>query len=245
MNNEILVVFQCEKLFVYLTTWFNFEAPVWKLHNPYCLNQEAEKAGDKAEKDRLSTRVRFHLSHKFGDEKKIDDIPSRIGRCHRRSIVISIYPLFEVSLSGGNWHIQENPIGQQRISGTQCICSPLLLQTWLLRCLARSFSCLFTTFPRFGNSNQFEGMINYRFLTTETNLKTLYIFCCLFTASSVELFVVNVKIFVYSCVFQKKEKQHSQNMKAHSKTHFENKTFFGKWKVINLFLKFKGPLEPQ
>ena len=33
--------------------------------------QEAEKAGDKAEKDRLSTRVRFHLSHKFGDEKKL------------------------------------------------------------------------------------------------------------------------------------------------------------------------------
>ena len=48
-----------------------FLAPAWKLHNPYCQNQEAEKAGDKAEKDRLSTRVRFHLSHKFGDEKKL------------------------------------------------------------------------------------------------------------------------------------------------------------------------------
>ena len=34
-------------------------------------------------------------------------------------------------------------------------------------------------------------MINYRFLTTETNLKALYIFRCLFTTSSVKLFVVN------------------------------------------------------
>ena len=133
---------------------------------------------------------------------------------------------------GGNWHIQEDPIGQQRISGTQCICSPLLLQTWLLRCLARSFSCLFTTFPRFGNSNQFEGMINYRFLTTETNLKTLYIFRCLFTTSSVNLFVVNVQIFVYNCVSRKKEKQHSQNL-----SNFQNKSSF--W---NPFWKWKHSL---
>ena len=55
-------------------------------------------------------------------------------------------------------------------------------------------------------------IINYRFLTTETNLKTLYIFHCLFTTSSVKLFVVNVQIFVYNCVSQKKEKQHSQNL---------------------------------
>ena len=34
------------------------------------------------------------------------------------------------------------------------------------------------------------NVINYRFLTTETNLKASYIFCCLFTTSSVKLFVV-------------------------------------------------------
>ena len=53
-------------------------------------------------------------------------------------------------------------------------------------------------------------VINNRFLTTETNSKALYIFCCLFTTSSVKLFVVNVQIFVYNCVFWKKEKQLSQ-----------------------------------
>ena len=75
------------------------------------------------------------------------------------------------------------------------------------------------------------GIINYRFLTTETNLKALYIFRCLLTTSSVKLFVVNVQIFVNNCVFQKKEKpltfwkwkqiskkNHILEMKAHSKT---------------------------
>ena len=33
--------------------------------------QEAEKAVDKATSGQLRTRVRFHLSHKFGDEKKL------------------------------------------------------------------------------------------------------------------------------------------------------------------------------
>ena len=45
-------------------------------------------------------------------------------------------------------------------------------------------------------------IINYRFLTTETNLKALYIYCCLFITSLVKLFVVNVQIFVYNCVFR-------------------------------------------
>ena len=54
--------------------------------------------------------------------------------------------------------------------------------------------------------------INYRFLTTETNLKSSYIFHCLFTTSSVKLLVLNVQIFVYNCVFRKKEKYHSQNL---------------------------------
>ena len=41
------------------------------------------------------------------------------------------------------------------------------------------------------------GIINYRFLTTETNLKALYIFHCLFTTSSVKLFklkILNMKM---------------------------------------------------
>ena len=72
-------------------------------------------------------------------------------------------------------------------------------------------------------------IIDYRFLTTETNLKTLYIFRCLFTTSSVKLFVVNVKIFVYNCVFRKKKKNthetfHILKMKTHfeKEPHFEN-----------------------
>ena len=80
-------------------------------------------------------------------------------------------------------------------------------------------------------------------MTTETNLKALYLFHCLCTTSSVKLFAVNVQIFVYNCVFRKKEKQHSQNLshfenestfeknhvletKAHSKTLFENENMF-------------------
>ena len=33
--------------------------------------REAEKMADKAEKSRIRTRLRFHLAHKFGDEKKL------------------------------------------------------------------------------------------------------------------------------------------------------------------------------
>ena len=33
--------------------------------------QEAEKSSEKADKDQLKTRIRFHLAHKFGDEKKL------------------------------------------------------------------------------------------------------------------------------------------------------------------------------
>ena len=44
-------------------------------------------------------------------------------------------------------------------------------------------------------------IINYRFLTTETKLKALYIFRCFFTTSSVKLFVVTVQIFVYKFLF--------------------------------------------
>ena len=48
--------------------------------------------------------------------------------------------------------------------------------------------------------------INYRFLTTETNLKALYIFRCLFTISSVKLFLVNVQIFCLQLCFLNKGK---------------------------------------
>ena len=43
-------------------------------------------------------------------------------------------------------------------------------------------------------------IINYRFLTTETNIHKsfIYIFRCFFTTSSVKLFVVTVQIFVYN-----------------------------------------------
>ena len=44
-------------------------------------------------------------------------------------------------------------------------------------------------------------IINYRFLTTEANLKALEIFRCFFTTSSVKLFVVTVQIFVYNLLF--------------------------------------------
>ena len=88
--------------------------------------------------------------------------------------------------------------------------------------------------------------LNYRFLTTETNLKALYIFHCLFLTSSVKLFVVNVQILF--TIFQKKEKQHSQNfftfwkwkqiskknhilkVKAHSRTNLINS-----WRCIGYF----------
>ena len=66
-------------------------------------------------------------------------------------------------------------------------------------------------------------------MTTETNLKALYIFRCLLTTSSVKLFEVNVQIFVYNCVFRKKSTHktfHILKMKAHSETHFENENMF-------------------
>ena len=79
-------------------------------------------------------------------------------------------------------------------------------------------------------------MINYRFLTTETSLRALYLYHCLFTTSSVKLFVVNVHIFVYICFFRKKKKQHSQNL-----SHFENESTFRK---TNIFWKWKNYLSP-
>ena len=91
-------------------------------------------------------------------------------------------------------------------------------------------------------------MKNYRFLTTETNLKALYIFRCLFTTSSVKLFIVNVQIFVYNRVFRKRKNNSPKTfqllkMKAHfeKEPHFENESLFWnpvlKWKHVNPFSK--------
>ena len=44
-------------------------------------------------------------------------------------------------------------------------------------------------------------LINYRFLTTEIDLKALYIFRCYITTLSVKLFVVTLQIFVYKFLF--------------------------------------------
>ena len=69
-----------------------------------------------------------------------------------------------------------------------------------------------------------QDVISYRLLTTETNLKVSFIFRCLFTTSSVKLFLVNEQLFVYNRVdvfFRKKEKQKSQNL-----LHFENESAF-------------------
>ena len=77
------------------------------------------------------------------------------------------------------------------------------------------------------------GMMNYRFLTTETNLKALYIFRCLFTTLSVKLFVVTVQIFVYKSLFtivffgKRKNSTHETFHILKMKAHFENEPHFG------------------
>ena len=88
------------------------------------------------------------------------------------------------------------------------------------------------------NVLSFTYIINYGFLTTETNLKALYIFRCYFTTSSVKQFVVTVQIFVYrflfTIVFFGKRKNnthkifHILKMKAYfeKEQHFENESSF-------------------
>ena len=70
-------------------------------------------------------------------------------------------------------------------------------------------------------------------MTTETNLKALYIFHCLFTTSSVKLFVVNVQILFTVLFFGKEKKNthktfHILKMKAHfeKEPHFENESSY-------------------
>ena len=102
--------------------------------------------------------------------------------------------------------------------------------------------------------NQFQFLCkmirNHKFLTTETNLKALYIFCCLVTTSSVNL---PLEIFVYKCLFTNvclqlrfseqgkttlrkpftiwkwkhiSKMNHILEKKADSETHFENGLHF-------------------
>ena len=82
--------------------------------------------------------------------------------------------------------------------------------------------------------------MDYRFLTTKTNLKALYIYISLFfnTTSSVvwnDCADFCLQIFVYHCIFQKKEKETDKNllilkMKTpfEKEPHFENESSF--WK---------------
>ena len=68
--------------------------------------------------------------------------------------------------------------------------------------------------------------MNYGFLSTETYLKALHIFQFVNNLIS-KLFVVNVKSFVYNCVFQKKENNTHQTFQIlKMKTHFEDEQHF-------------------
>ena len=82
-------------------------------------------------------------------------------------------------------------------------------------------------------------------MTTETNLKALYIFRCLFTTSSVicsDCTDFCLQIFVYNCVFWKRKNNthetfHILKMKAHfeKEPHFGNERSFWNpfWNKIN------------
>ena len=91
-----------------------------------------------------------------------------------------------------------------------------------------------------------QDVISYRLLTTETNLKVSFIFRCLFTTSSVKLFLVNEQLFVYNRVdvfFRKKEKKNTKPLtfwkwkRILKENHIlKMKACFGEmWKVINHF----------
>ena len=82
-------------------------------------------------------------------------------------------------------------------------------------------------------------IINYRFWTTETNLKALYIYFVIFLHNLISKAICSdctgfcLQIFVYNCVFRKKEKYthktfHILKMKTHfeKEPHFENGSSF-------------------
>jgi hypothetical protein len=86
-------------------------------------------------------------------------------------------------------------------------------------------------------------IINYRFLTAETNLKVIYIFHCFFATSLVKLFVVTVHISVYNFLFRivffgkRKNNTHETFHILKMKAHFETETHFGNessfWNPLN------------
>ena len=73
------------------------------------------------------------------------------------------------------------------------------------------------------------GIIDFRFLTTETNLKALYIFLCFLhnlIRSYLDCTDFYLQIFVYNWVFfRKKEKTHETFHTLNMKKHFEKKNF--------------------
>ena len=77
-------------------------------------------------------------------------------------------------------------------------------------------------------------LINYRFLTTEIDLKALYIFCCFITTLSVKLFVVTLQIFVYKFLFtiaffgKRKNNTHKTFYILKMKAHCKKEPHFGK-----------------
>ena len=77
------------------------------------------------------------------------------------------------------------------------------------------------------------GIINYRFLTIETNLETLYYILRCFFTTSVKLFLMSKCFYLFTnfCLwlcFSEKGKRHSRNL---VEPHFENENMFlEKWK---------------
>ena len=57
--------FHCERYFQ--SVWINLACCYFYLG----MYKESEKMAEKGDKSRLKTRLMFHLSHKFGDEKKL------------------------------------------------------------------------------------------------------------------------------------------------------------------------------
>ena len=100
------------------------------------------------------------------------------------------------------------------------------------------FARLSNTLVPAGQS-KYTYIMNYSFLKTERNLKALYIFHCLFTTSSVKLYVVTEQIFLYKFLFTNvfSEKRKNSTHKTFQK--FENKCTFGKWSTFRKWTHIK------
>ena len=73
-----------------------------------------------------------------------------------------------------------------------------------------------------------KAIINYRFLTTEPNLKALYVCISLFVHNLISKAICSeCGVFCEQLCFRKKEKRHSQNLSHFEKEpHFENESSF-------------------